>query len=113
MSKNIEKNGKFRWRRNIVRVLIMISFIGIGYFVGINKERNVISNENVEIEYIKVNDEIYDIYVTPKNNTNLTPEFNLSNENNYKDAWLTGRSKENAKKNYERIERDFPFTWNQ
>lgn len=117
MFKNIAKNGKFRWRRNIVRVMIIALLIGIGYLFGNmnKKEVTIIENDKVKIEYFDIKNGDFDIIVESKNDYNISPEWNLDGSKNYSDAYLVGKTKKDAmkfyKKNKDRF--DFPFTWNQ
>lgn len=74
--------------------------------------KQTIENEQVSIEYIRVNNEVFDILVTPKNNMNLSPEFDLRSENNYKDAYLVGLSKEKAKQLNDSRTEPVEFNWN-
>lgn len=117
MFKNIKKNGKFRWRRNIVRVMIIALLIGIGYLFGNmnKKEVTIIENDKVKIEYFDIKNGDFDIIVESKNDYNISPEWNLDGSKNYSDAYLVGKTKKDAMKFYEKNKDrfDFPFTWNQ
>ena len=74
------------------------------------KQVSVISNENVEIEYIEVDEDIFDISITPKKNFNVIPEFELKDDTYYKQAWLVGLSKNKVKEINPKFEEK---DWNQ
>ena len=102
------------------KVLTVIAVIGsflLGSFVtyiGLQKDTDttVLDTEQVTVEYIKVNDELFDLLVTPKNGMNLTPEYSLNSKYNYTDAYLVGMTEEKAKQLYSNREHPaYPFTW--
>lgn len=83
-------------------IIIWISGVALGvgvslYLMNSNKNDVVISNDQVTISYKKVNNEIFDLLIEPKGDMNITSEFDLEQDVNYKDAYLVGISKDKSK----------------
>lgn len=76
------------------------------------EEKNVIENDNVRIEYVEVNGEIYDILVEAKGDTNLMSEFEVETPGNYRSFYLIGMTKEEATKHYDtNLKGKYDWTW--
>lgn len=87
-----------------MKKIIMIWMSGVALGAGIslslvnnNKNDVIISNDQVTISYKKVNNELFDLLIEPKGNMNITSEFDLEQDVNYKDAYLVGISKDKSK----------------
>lgn len=78
--------------------LIIVSF-AVGFTASmltqVNKER-IVSNK-VVIEYID-NKDTFDILIKPKKGYNLHNESSMNDTDNYKDAYISGLTKERAQK---------------
>ena len=78
----------------------------------VKQENNIIENENVRIEYVQVNGEIYDILVEAKGDTNLMSEFEVETPANYRSFYLIGMTKEKAAKHYDtNLSGQYEWTW--
>lgn len=61
----------------------------------------IFETKNVKIEYWEVKNGDYDIFITPKNGTNISPEFSLLDTKNYKEGYIVGTTKENQHKRWQ------------
>lgn len=73
-----------------------------------------IDNDQVEIEYIESNG-FFDILITPKDNYNVSSEFENKVGEHYSDFYISGVSKEKAMNFYDKNnmkQKGIEWTWN-
>lgn len=108
-------------KNNTKRVLTFIigttAAFTIGYTMNpsVKKNKTVIDSELVTIEYSEVAEKFgsggYDILITPKNGTNVSPIFSMDETKNYRDAYIIGHSKEAARKHVELANEKYNLNW--
>lgn len=113
----MSKEKKYKLRRSVLSVLLIVMFVGSGFLLGKNFQvkSNILENEKVRIELLDVKNGDFDIIIESKKDFNISPEWNLESEKYYKEAYLVGKTKNNAMKFYKKNEDrfTFPFSWNQ
>ena len=112
------RNGKYRTRRNTAITLSFLTLsilsIIIGIKIGESKEKNIIENDNVKIQYFQIDEDDFDIIIESKGSFNISPEWSMKGESWYKDAYLTGKTNKKAYEFYKKnLKDDFDFNWNQ
>lgn len=108
-------------KNNTKRVLTFIAGSAAAFAIGFKlnpeakKNVNIIETELVTIEYTEVAEKFgscgYDILITPKNGTNVSPVFSMDETKNYRDAYIIGSSKEAARKHVELVNERYNLNW--
>lgn len=108
-------------KNNTRRVLTFIAGSAVAFTIGFKfnpeakKNVNIIETELVTIEYSEVAEKFgyggYDILITPKNGTNVSPVFTMDETKNYRDAYIIGHSKEAARKHVELVNEKYNLNW--
>ena len=115
------------YKSRIVGSLVLAFVLGLGVMAILNKtifkpdeivkyvevEKKqvgdvVFENDQVKIEYIQVNKDMWDLYVEPKNEMQVISNFDMDTRVNEVDAYLTGRTRKEAKRTYDKVKAQFP-----
>lgn len=106
--------------KKLLIAIIGLALFGMGFVAGglkdseqkeILKEYHLVENDKVKIEYWDVENGEFDIVVTPKGEFNVMAEFPLDESKYYQDAYLIGKTKQQAEDHCKKVSERFGKTW--
>lgn len=102
-------------KKNIVMLVAGLVLGGSGMYAyqNIDQSEQVISNDQVEVTYKKVDNDLFDLIITPKGEMNITEEMPMDQDGYYSDSYLVGISKDKAEEINSKREVKQNIIWNQ
>lgn len=105
--------------KKLLTIIGILTVFCIGYVTGVNepvaeaapKKTQTFKNKHVTIKYIETKSGQFDLLIMPAKGYNITPEWDMQGNTNYKDAYLVGWNKKEAQTFHKKSKAKYKFTW--
>lgn len=115
--------------KNLIATIAGVTLFGLGFAINTiidNVREDATATENMKetdtsyhvietdkaiVEYWDIENGDFDILVTPKDGFNISPEFSLDDNKYYRDAYIVGKTKKQAKQHYDNANGKYGVKW--